>query len=155
MKIIFILMMILSLCSCNKPKESNTTMIANPFVDCQSLQEAQTIAGFSLSVPNEILVGDISYRVLNTDEKMIEIIVKEKDETITLRKSMSKDDISGLYFDLKKETTINIKNINVTLRGFDESYVSALWRDNNYSYSLYIPSGRPSSYFEHIVSQIK
>lgn len=130
-------------------------MIANPFVECSSLADAQNIAGFSFYLPEDLLKGDVVYRVLNTDEKMIEIIVKDSDETITLRKSISKNDISGLYFDFKEETTININNINITLRGFSESYVNAIWSDNTYSYSIYIPSGRDSSYFEQIVGYIK
>ena len=129
-------------------------MIANPFVECSSLADAQNIAGFFFYLPEDLLKGDVVYRVLNTDEKMIEIIVKDSDETITLRKSISKNDISGLYFDFKEETTININNINITLRGFSESYVNALWSDNTYSYSIYIPSGRDYSYFKQIVGYI-
>ena len=157
MKILITLIFLISLISCNSSKgaENNNFMLINPFVDCKSITEAEKIAGFKIVYPDNLFKGNTLYRVLNTDEKMIEIIFKENDGEITLRKSISKNDISGLYFDFKEETTININNINITLRGFSESYVNAIWSDNTYSYSIYIPSGRDSSYFEQIVGYIK
>ena len=54
--LVFILMLSLVSCSSTKPSERvNTTTLANPFVDCVSLIEAERLAGFSISIPNNLL----------------------------------------------------------------------------------------------------
>ena len=65
--LVFILLLSLVSCSSTKPSESvNTTTLANPFVDCVSLIEAERLAGFSISIPNNISERITNYRVLNT-----------------------------------------------------------------------------------------
>ena len=159
MKLIVIFLMVLSVISCNSTKSTNNVnqvMIANPFVDCNTVKEAEDIAGFSITIPKELSNKKINYRVLNLSTKMIELIVdNNSDDEITIRKANILDDISGLYYDFNIINTVDINNIKFTLRGSNESYVNAIWQDNGFSYSVYIPSGKSIEYMLNIISKIK
>lgn len=159
MKLIVIFLMVLSVISCNSTKSTNNVnqvMIANPFVDCNTVKEAEDIAGFSITIPKELSNKKINYRVLNLSTKMIELIVdNNSDDEITIRKANILDDISGLYYDFNIINTVDINNIKFTLRGSIESYVNAIWQDNGFSYSVYIPSGKSIEYMLNIISQIE
>lgn len=157
MKIVLLLLLII-LSSCNTTKEVNnsyTTMIANPFVDCSSLKEAVKIAGFSISLPKELDNKDLIYRVLNTDEKMIEIIQLSDNEKLTIRKSKSTEDISGVYksFDVVKK--ISVDNKEVLIKGENDIFEVALWFYNGFSYSISSNNGFPLIELQSLIIQIK
>lgn len=141
MKYLLVIILLLSLVSCSSTKQSesvNTTTLANPFVDCVSLIEAKRIAGFSISIPNNLINSITNYRVLNTTDKMIELLCGDE---IVIRKANITGDISGLYYDFNDNLEVNINSNKVQLRGNDGIYYSAIWANNGFSYSLSIKSG--------------
>lgn len=155
---IFILLLLIILSSCNTTKEinnSNFVMIANPFVDCSSLKEAEKIAGFSISIPKELNNKELIYRVLNTDEKMIEIIHFSSNDKLTIRKTQSTEDISGVYksFDVVKKIIVDDKE--VLIKGEKDIFEVALWFDNNFSYSISSNIGLPLVELQSFIKQIK
>ena len=150
--LVFILLLSLVSCSSTKPSESvNTTTLANPFVDCGSLIEAERLAGFSISIPNNLINSITNYRVLNTTDKMIELLCGDE---LVIRKANITGDISGLYYDFNDNLEVNINSNRVQLRGNDGIYYSAIWTNNGFSYSLSIKSGESKENFESLIVQI-
>ena len=157
MKILILLLLII-LSSCNTTKEiknSNFVMIANPFVECASLKEAEELASFSISLPKELNNKDLIYRVLNTGDKMIEIIQLSDNEKITIRKSKSTEDISGVYksFDVVKKIIVDDKE--VLIKGEKDIFEVAVWINNGFSYSISSNDGFPLNEFQALIKQIK
>ena len=150
--LVFVLLISLVSCSSTKPSESvNTTTLANPFVDCISLIEAERLAGFSISIPNNISERITNYRVLNTTDKMIELLCGDE---IVIRKANTTGDISGLYYDFNDNQEIIINSNKVQLRGNDGIYYSAIWASNGFSYSISIKSGESKENFESLIVHI-
>ncbi len=155
---IFILLLLIILSSCNTTKEinnSNFVMIANPFVECASLKEAEKLASFSISLPKELNNKDLIYRVLNTGDKMIEIIQSSDNEKITIRKSKSTEDISGVYksFDVVKKIIVDDKE--VLIKGEKDIFEVAVWINNGFSYSISSNDGFPLNELQALIKQIK
>ena len=74
-----------------------STEIANPFVDCETLEEAGELAGFDISVPDEIDGGYTQGTIQAVENEMIQVIyTTEAGEEITLRKGTGTEDISGV-----------------------------------------------------------
>lgn len=156
-KIFLLLLLTFLLLSCNSTKQITepSFMLANPFVDCSSLEEAENIAGFSISLPRELNNKELIYRVLTTGDKMIEIMYYLDSDKITIRKSKSKEEISGVYKSFDLENTISVNKKDVTIKGNNNLFEVALWHSNNYSYSISSNLGLPLSIIQSYIEQIK
>ncbi len=156
-KIFLLLLLTFLLLSCNSTKQITepSFMLANPFVDCSSLEEAENIAGFSISLPRELNNKELIYRVLTTGDKMIEIMYYLDGDKITIRKSKSKEEISGVYKSFDLENTISVNKKDVTIKGNNNLFEVALWHSNNYSYSISSNLGLPLSIIQSYIEQIK
>ena len=156
-KIFLLLLLTFLLLSCNSTKQITepSFMLANPFVDCSSLEEAENIAGFSISLPRELNNKELIYRVLTTGDKMFEIMYYLDGDKITIRKSKSKEEISGVYKSFDLENTISVNKKDVTIKGNNNLFEVALWHSNNYSYSISSNLGLPLSIIQSYIEQIK
>ena len=157
MKKLLIFLCLILLFSCNSTKQvvEPSLMTANPFVDCSSLKEAEKIAGFSISIPKELNNKELIYRVLNTGDKMIEIIQLSDNEKMTIRKSKSTEDISGVYksFDVVKKIIVDDKE--VLIKGENDIFEVAVWINNGFSYSISSNDGFPLNELQALIKQIK
>jgi hypothetical protein len=96
----------------------------NPFVDCENLDKAAQLAGFSLSVPsapNWVSVLD--------GEGMIQA---DYESGMYIRKAVGSSDISGDYNDYAQTVTVD----GVTLKGEKDAVSLAVWSDDSYSYCI-------------------
>ena len=90
-------MVLLSGCSCeNNVREVNRAMVPNPFVSVDSVERAAEGAGFVFYCPSEVegySKKDISY----IKNKLIQVVFRDGNKSILLRKTKGTDDISGDY----------------------------------------------------------
>lgn len=156
-------------CGGNKKETAPTTIaeetetssgaeIANPFVDCQTLEEAAAQAGFDLSVPDSI--GDYSEKVIQTAKEdgldLIQVFYTGSgEEKVLVRKGICEGDISGDYTVYEKEETVTEEGIEITLKGDSECMHLALWTEGEYKFSLYAEAGMDSAEMVEIVKMIK
>lgn len=117
------------------------TGVANPFVDCSTVEEAEKIAGFEIDTP-ESVQGFENTVVQAVDKDMIQVYycndpenVKESDYAL-FRKAAGTEDISGDYSDYAYEKEIQVDGLTVTLKGYESNNL-AVWTDGEYSYSIY------------------
>ncbi|MBP5553881.1 MAG: hypothetical protein J6X94_03310 [Lachnospiraceae bacterium] len=124
----------------DKYETLGVTELANPFIDCESLEEACEISGIELNIPDDFSFGfDRIYRAM--DGRMIEVIFMEGDEEVyRIRKGLTSElgtDISGDYNEYSVSTNIDSANYAATLSGNEEDKTSlAVWNDDTYSYSV-------------------
>lgn len=137
--ILFLLAITLLGCSA---QEEEFVQMGNPWIDYDSLKEAEKAAGFSLGLPENI--ADIytaeEFRVMNGE--LLEVIYYDDiREDITVRKAKGEDrDISGVYLEFDAVTENELNGINVTyLRSGDICLM--LFSRDGYSYSIYARDG--------------
>ncbi len=113
----------LTACSCNS---GNTRVgIANPWTDCANLSEAQTIAGRTLRLPEEIAENkQVVYRAMQGNT--LELVIGTNDDEIRLRRSTGKADNSGVY-DSSNERQMSISGQNVTLRENEDGTTQVIY----------------------------
>ena len=124
----------------NAPENADATLpdgaeeIANPFTDYATYEEAETAAGFSFRVPEQIGGYDtVSYRV---DGTLFEAIYSNGAASLTVRKAPGGWNISGDNNAYTVEVAETLAGVDVTCWGEDESLFLAMWTADGYSYSL-------------------
>ena len=120
--------------------------IANPFVDCESLDAAAEIAGFDFTVP-ETVEGYPDRMIQAIANDLIQVFCTTGDmaqsdtEYILLRKGVGTEDISGDYNEYASVTEEDVNGRTVTLKGDGEQVYLATWTDGGYSYSVSVSDG--------------
>ena len=133
-----------------------STEIANPYVDCETLEEAGELAGFDISVPDEIDGGYTQGTIQAIENEMIQVIyTTEAGEEITLRKGTGTEDISGDYNEYAEENTLDVDGTSVTARGSDGLVYAATWTDGTYTYSITASAGLESDSVSALVPSIQ
>ena len=76
--------------------DGESVQIPNPFVDCDTVEEAEDLCGMKISVPDSISgYGEKSVSVM--DKQMIQVMFTNDNDDMTFRKAFGSDDISGDY----------------------------------------------------------
>lgn len=136
--------------------KDNNAQIANPFVDCDTLNEAIKITGFDLTVPSTInKATDRLYRVMTLDDKMLEVIYQSgEDEAARIRKAPGAEDISGDNNEYAQANTVSVDGAEVTMRGNNGMVYLAIWNTGGYTYSVNVTNGISSNGMMALVSEI-
>ncbi|MBR2753111.1 MAG: hypothetical protein IKE02_05280 [Lachnospiraceae bacterium] len=156
MVLILTIVMICALSACGKKtgepepeqepqqeEQKETTQMANPFIDCENMGQAEEIAGFGMEAPEEI-DGYADSLIQAVNGQMVQVIYFEKaadydgdQATLFIRKKAGEDpDISGDYNEYSQTVSAGIGGHDVTLKGDDDLINVALWTADGYSYSI-------------------
>ena len=134
----------------------SSTEIANPYVDCETLEEAGELAGFDISVPETIDGGYTQGAIQAVENEMIQVIyTTEAGEEITLRKGTGTEDISGDYNEYAEENTLDVDGTSVTARGSGGLVYAAAWTDGTYTYAITASAGLESGSVSALVPSIQ
>lgn len=118
--------------------ESDSTQIANPFVEYKTVAEAAAASGIELTLPSNIPAGYSLGYVSAIKGELIQAsyTAGSDNASILFRKGAGKDDVSGDYNAYKEVATEKIGSVNVTLKGNDGKVNVAAWTDGSYSYAI-------------------
>lgn len=133
--------------------QDNITQIPSPFTDCKTLEEAASLTGFTLNVPeeiNEYVLDNIS--VMNYD--MIQVIYRNGESRLSIRKAIGNEDISGDYNEYEEIKTITVKDLQVITRGANGKVGSVIWTDEKFTYSILVDSAISNEEVTSIVQMI-
>ena len=120
--------------------DTETTQIPNPWTDCESMEEAEEKAGFSMEVPDAI--NDYSMGLIqNLDQEIIQVFYFKdgSDDSILIRKGTGADDISGDYNEYTETKEVQIDDVQVTEKGNDGTVSLTTWTTEDYTYSVSVP----------------
>lgn len=144
-RICLLLLALLTLGACQQEeeKEQGSVAVANPFTTCETLTEAEKVAQFSLSIPEELRDCEgILFRAANSPSlQLLEVVFPLEQGEVLLRKAPGSEDISGVYTDFSTETEYCGSELSFTLLGDGEKDFLALWQKDGYSYSIYAEEG--------------
>ena len=133
-------------------EETNSTQLANPFITCDTLEEAEEIAGFTMSVPDSL--ADFDQNMIQAVDKSMIQIFYGNDRQILVRKGTGTDDISGVYTEYSVNKSFDVSGSTVTLKGDGDIINLAVWTRDGYSYSVYAESGLSESEMILIVESV-
>lgn len=135
--------------------EGELTMIASPFIDCSSIDEAAAITGFGMTVPDSVNGNEIDH-ISTISRETIQIIYgADYDNSTYIRKAEGSDDISGDYNTYRQKKQITVNGASVTLKGNNGKINVATWSSNGYSYSIKVGKGFDESYITDLISMIE
>lgn len=125
----------------------NNIQLPNPIVEYETLEQAQSVVGFTLTVPDSLRI--VGYSVIAGETLHVEL------DGGYLRKAKGAEDISGDYnvYDSTSETEISGKS--VTLKGNGGKVMLAIWSENGYTYCAAMQNGVTESEMLSIADAIE
>ncbi len=134
--------------------EVMNSQIANPCVEYDTLQEAEAVCGFELTLPET--VSTAYYHVISG--QMLEVIVRNETdglEVYRIRKASGDGDISGDYNSYKETAVLTIDGRDVAVRGNNGSVSGAVWEDEGYAYAIQFAEGVSKEEMTALITQIR
>lgn len=116
--------------------QTKSAELANPFVSCKTVAEAEQIAGFSLKLPDQIPNWIDQMTIQAVDSVMIEVVCGGQGRELVIRKSAGSEDISGDYNPYDREKTVTVGGCQVTIKGTDDKVAVAVWTQGGYTYAV-------------------
>lgn len=121
----------------NKSTSGDSAQIPNPFTECDTVEDAEKVAGFDITVPENIPEGyELDY-ISAVENNLLQINYKDKDgNEMLLRKGAGSDDISGDYNEYTENNTVSVGDLSVTMRGNSGTVSVATWTNGDYTYAI-------------------
>lgn len=118
----------------------------NPFVECDTMQKAYNLAGFTMTAPEKIDSVYNSRIIRAINGNFIEVIypnAKDTGDEVRLRKGFALDDVSGDYHSYPVNKKLSVGGKSVLLRGEANNFHVASWTVGKYSYAVTARKGLP------------
>lgn len=135
--------------------QTENQQLANPFLPCETMDEAKKAAKFDLECPDRLpgWVEDIRIRAM--EETMIEVVYTGKGEELRLRKAVGSGDVSGEYTPFEEVNTVAVENRQVTMKGRDGKVMVANWTDGGYTYAIHTLTGMEQDDLSALIRTVK
>lgn len=135
------------------------TTLANPWQECASMAQAESLAGFSLAISDSALpegYGPEAACIQAIEGSMLEVNYSgERGGSVCLRKAVGTDDVSGDYNSYDLTQTSRIAGQDVTLRGAENAWYVATWISDGYSFAVVSTSALTTSQVEALVAGLR
>jgi len=125
----------------------------NPFIDCDTMKEAEKIAGFSMTTPKKIRKIKISW-IQAVEDDMIQVAYESKKDEIRVRKAYRTQNLDGDYNNYKYTRYTIINKKIVKLRGDSDRFYVVNWNSGKFSYSITTAKGFTKKQVKSLVSRI-
>lgn len=134
--------------------QSSGSGMPNPWTTCDSLEDAEKLAGFEFTLPTS---EDVQATYSAVEGQLIEVVYDaDGDDPLVVRKGVGSDDLSGDYTAYDVEGTLEVGDITVNYKGESEDVIhNAIWTSGDYSYSIYSPIGVTTEALSAFVEQVK
>lgn len=142
LSLVLAMTMVFSLAACgsskpqSEPESDPNQQIPNPIIDCETMEEASELSGIKMSVPDMIDGFEDRQIFAYADLGMIEVDYQNADETVSIRKASGDADISGDYNEYALEETVDVDQLQVTMKGADGLYNLAIWTNDGNIYAI-------------------
>jgi len=133
--------------------------LANPWQECASMAQAESLAGFSFAISDSALpegYGPKAAYIQVIAGAMIEVdYTGEHGGSVCLRKAVGTDDVSGDYNSYDLTQTSRVAGQDVTLRGAENAWYVATWARDGYSFAVVSTSALTTSQVEAFVAGMR
>ena len=135
------------------------TTLANPWQECASMAQAESLAGFSFAIGDSALpegCGPEAAYIQVIAGSMIEVDYDgERGGSLCLRKAVGTDDVSGDYNSYDLTQTSRIAGQDVTMRGAENAWYVVTWTRDGYSFAVVSTSALTTSQVETLVAGMR
>ncbi len=121
--------------SSGSSSKTESAQIPNPFLNCDTLEDAAKVAGFSLAAPDAV-DGYDTRAVQAIKEEMIQAIYQKGEDRLLIRKAAGSDDISGDSTAYTEANTVAVGGLSVTMKGENGTVSIAVWTNGGYTYAV-------------------
>lgn len=138
-------------------KQESSHQIPSPWVDLDSIEEAEKLAGFKFDFPNDILEGYSQKSIEAVKNDIIQVTYENGTNEIILRQSKGDEDISGDTNDYTETNTLELDGLNITTKGSNSKINTTIWSSNDFSYAILSnleKEGIDSELIKEIVSKV-
>ena len=117
--------------------------IANPFTDCETMEEAEKLSGFPMTQPEMLPDWAQEEPVIRAEENgMTELIYRgAEQQELRVRKAAGSEDISGDYDTYEEVTELAAGELTLTVRSNAGRVYSAIWTNGGYTYAVSCSEG--------------
>lgn len=132
--------------------------LPSPFMDCDTVDQAEKIVGFAAKTPHHIPLGYAQSQIQTIGEETIQIFYNHGENQILFRQAKGDGDISGDYNKYEQEKTLEINDTKVLIKGNNNKVNLATWQEDEYTYSLMATpqqSGLEIETLQNMISSIK
>lgn len=133
--------------------------LANPWQECASMAQAESLAGFSFAISDSALpegYGPEAAYIQVIAGSMLEVdFTGERGGSVCLRKAVGTDDVSGDYNSYDLTQTSRVAGQDVTLRGAENAWYVATWARDGYSFAVVSTSALTTSQVETLVAGMR
>lgn len=138
--------MVLSLVACSndstvkdnstKQTTEDNVQIPNPLIDCDTITDAEKIAGFTVVEPTNIPAGYTLDSIRAIKGGIIEINYMNGGNIFSYRQGKGSEDISGNFNEYKENNTITVGSLQVMTKGDNGKISVATWTSGEYTYAI-------------------
>lgn len=133
--------------------------LANPWQECASMAQAESLAGFSFAISDSALpegYGPEASYIQVIAGAMLEVDYDgARGGSLCLRKAVGTDDVSGDYNSYDLTQTSRIEGQDATLRGAENAWYVATWARDGYSFAVVSTSALTTSQVETLVAGLR
>ena len=117
--------------------------IANPFTDCETMEEAEKLSGFPMTLPEILPDWAQEEPVIRAEENgMTELIYRgAEQQELRIRKAAGSEDISGDYETYEEVTELAAGELTLTVRSNAGRIYSAIWTADGCTYAVSCSEG--------------
>lgn len=134
---------------------SESPQVKNPYVEYSDLDSAEEAVDYDIMVPKNIPDGYKQMEIVVIDNNLISIDYTNDINRITYRTAQGHGDVSGDYNTYTDEKIINVKEINVTLRGNNDKVHLAVWEMDGQTFSINVISGLSENEIIKIIENVE
>lgn len=116
--------------------ENNDVEIPNPFVDCETIADAEKLAGLTVILPKTIPDGYTQKSIKAIKDDLVQIIYENEGNQIVFRQAKGSHDISGDTNEYKENNTVAVGNLNVTFKGNGGKVNVATWVSGEHTFAI-------------------
>ena len=129
-------------------------MVTPDIQSVATLEELSSIVGFEIEEDVSIPFIVDSIRYTSYRQEVAEVKYIAEDTSLTFRKSQGQDDNSGDYTNYPYTKDIHINGNAYTLKGTSlDRYQLALWKDSQYSFSMFLKDGFDEAHFLDLLQE--
>ena len=105
-------------------------------VEYNSKSELSSFIGFEVRDIKNITFDIEEIKYMSYWKDLAQVIYVGKDNSITFRMAKGNEEVSGDYNEYEETKTYTLDSNNIILKGSKGLYNIAIWKDDNFSYSL-------------------
>jgi hypothetical protein len=149
LRLLCMTLMIFSIAGCNSDTKNqdtneNTTNsekeesaeIANPFIPCESIEDAKSHLDFEMIIPEDLPDGYELSEIFAIENTLLELNYEQGTNELTYRQGKGSDDVSGDYSVYEVEKTVEVNGLDIKLMGNNTKINTATWTNGDFSFSI-------------------